>query len=991
MKSSKQVWVVSVLFSVFCIGMLMFSLNYTLTDDVFAVFLLALAGMVLFLRFVFIPKIYTYIRAHKSAWFLIFAGLCISATIFLVSEIRFRNYYNFHDIIVTITALGEKNEDSAATQVWIDQIYIDGAPLTLDELLPTNGWFIEENSMSGRNNLLSLYAQPAEITFPINPTSHLIVGFVHHNWSGFVRIDTGHYSVELDLFGALGYEAIIGHYIPIILDLSGIQSLQRVIFYALMANLIILLVFSAFYSHNFLKDLNNIQNERPLIMLITCLVFLLLVWNVNQHFSLSVLPDEFGYVATAAFLYGYDFSGPISLFYYYSYGFALILFPLFALFDDPILFLRATIIFNSIILSLVFPMAYAFGKRRAPKINNSLLLIISLCVSLFHANIVMARIIWVEAILIVVFWLLCILFSKTHKNSHSVHFVLIAFFLAYIYLLHQRALAVTLAGLLTIVLLKFFNKITRKQLITFFLVFLPITFIHYFYALTFIQQNIWLRTEDLANDYANMVARLMHMFTIEGFLSLFRGFIGQLFSFATATYLLGFIGIAFLAKSVILSTHKILQKRGTDVDVDSFVDIFILISFIISMGVSTLAMIRPVRLDHLVYERYIYYTMGPMLVIALLNMFFLQDKLGIVKRVMVFSMFTYFIASVAFFILILNFSGTLMAFFAPNAIGVSTYIVDGEINIHTAFAVASLISLILYSTLKMKEQYKILAITLVISLFIRDGVGMVNNNILPRSQNHYRAHEDIVQSIREKNNGNDVFFLPDMSVSSLFIQYHLWDIPIAPKRYIYDMPYDYLLLTSSLTNDLVNYYHISSRIPDVFFLRRGIVEPNPPLYSYVFDNDEFFFFTGFSSFEGTSRWSINGRSAIFMHLERSNYIVEINQHFGLPEQLLDEHDLYFEFYFNGNLISVLGNDEIKHSQKIRLYIPDYYVLEGLNKLEIVYDPWSPLEVIDGSTDSRWLGLSISEVMVLRQWNNMFNHEIRHLRPRTMQVINVTRL
>ena len=48
-----------------------------------------------------------------------------------------------------------------------------------------------------------------------------------------------------------------------------------------------------------------------------------------------ILPDEFGYWAQAAAMTGRDWSGTVSQFSWYSFGYGLLMFPFMAVIQDP--------------------------------------------------------------------------------------------------------------------------------------------------------------------------------------------------------------------------------------------------------------------------------------------------------------------------------------------------------------------------------------------------------------------------------------------------------------------------------------------------------------------------------------------------------------------------------------------------------------------------------------------------------------------------------
>lgn len=555
---------------------------------------------------------------------------------------------------------------------------------------------------------------------------------------------------------------------------------------------------------------------------ITILLFSIFSWNINQHFGIVVIGDELGYLAHAAHWYGFDFSGVMHTAGYWSYGYSLILFPLFLLFNDPILILRTAVILNCIILSLVFPLVYSFGKNRIPNASKSLLITISISTSLFHANIVMARIIWPEALLIFIFWLLCCILQKINKSSHIAKFILLGFLLGYVYVVHSRAFTITISGIIVLILMKIFSKITFKQLFIVVGIVIPIYLLDSYVA-DIMKEAIWLRTTGLGTDFSGMMNALLRSLTNDGFLLILRSFIGHLISFGASTYLMGFIGVILLFKNVILNFNDIyINKNSSEYKItntDVFVDLFILIPFLLTIGLSILILNPPERLEWIIHERYLYSLTGPILFIALINLFFQQKK-----HIDIFSTKKFVTIIVSFFIMCLILALSIRdfdqtSFSSINQVGVGGYFRNGELSIVLLFTVTILVSIILFITSKMQKKYHLLTVALLTIFFIVRGTVVVSNEILVGSQFTYQRYNIIAQTIRDYSNGLPVFHMPDVHWSSFYIQFFMMDVPMTLTDSIPVAKNDHLLLTMQVEPDLLSYYEIYSSVSNITILR----------------------------------------------------------------------------------------------------------------------------------------------------------------------------
>lgn len=99
---------------------------------------------------------------------------------------------------IEVTALGEKNIQSAGSEVWLTKIILDGIEQSLDEIPLPEGWFYKEG-------VLVSYPSETPYTFHITlPGAETIeLWFLEHPWSGKVRvIENGNASSEYDLYGS---------------------------------------------------------------------------------------------------------------------------------------------------------------------------------------------------------------------------------------------------------------------------------------------------------------------------------------------------------------------------------------------------------------------------------------------------------------------------------------------------------------------------------------------------------------------------------------------------------------------------------------------------------------------------------------------------------------------------------------------------------------------------------------------------------------------
>ena len=105
---------------------------------------------------------------------------------------------------ITITATGEKNEASHASEVWVSLI-VDGSPLSLQRFA-NESWEATENGTT-------LFSRYGSFTVEEIRFSSLLLSFASHEWAGIVEITTPSGTQRHDLYniGTDIYEVEILH------------------------------------------------------------------------------------------------------------------------------------------------------------------------------------------------------------------------------------------------------------------------------------------------------------------------------------------------------------------------------------------------------------------------------------------------------------------------------------------------------------------------------------------------------------------------------------------------------------------------------------------------------------------------------------------------------------------------------------------------------------------------------------------------------------
>lgn len=209
-----------------------------------------------------------------------------------------------------------------------------------------------------------------------------------------------------------------------------------------------------------INDSIGIQNETKILTLLTIIVFLTHIIFVNDTGIIYILGDEYGYWANAAYFAGYDWSATVSKIPYYSYGYSLLLVPLFKIFVNTSTMYKVAVIMNGIMGSISFLLCYDIAKKLLKNCNINIILSISFFISMYPTYILYSHITMSECLLMLLFWILSWCFVDLSNETSIYKFVVIGVISSYIYIVHQRTLGILIASITVAFIMKILKKIT---------------------------------------------------------------------------------------------------------------------------------------------------------------------------------------------------------------------------------------------------------------------------------------------------------------------------------------------------------------------------------------------------------------------------------------------------------------------------------------------------------------------------------------------------
>jgi len=365
-----------------------------------------------------------------------------------------------------------------------------------------------------------------------------------------------------------------------------------------------------------LKNRNKIESIILLLYSIVIgVVFLGYLGNVSGIF---VINDEFGYWGIAAQIAGKDWTNLLSTTPYYSYGYSLLLVPLFLLNLSPVVMYQVAIAFNAVFILGSFYLAYSCGRKLFPKISAVLMLTICLVITFYTNNILQAQIAWSETLLYFMYWLLFWLLLHmidTPKLGNMIGIVICSFCL---YIVHQRSIGVVLSvGI--VMLMLFVSSGVEKRKILYIILSVAILFLLHGVIKNHITSQVF-TTKELVqmNDYSGQMGKLKVIFgSWHGFSEFLRSIGGKFYYLGVSTFLLAYSSAWYLGGKSWLCLQSFVLSKGRELDRKKLASLFVFLSFGATFLVNAISMNSSTgRLDLLVYGRYIEFAIGPVLLIG---------------------------------------------------------------------------------------------------------------------------------------------------------------------------------------------------------------------------------------------------------------------------------------------------------------------------------------------------------------------------------------
>lgn len=369
------------------------------------------------------------------------------------------------------------------------------------------------------------------------------------------------------------------------------------------------------------------------------LIFTACLWDVGSLERIRVVDDGFCYWGIAATLSGYDWIDLISGCAYYSYGYSIVLIPLFWLYRLGIsmtVLYRISIVLNAFFLIGIYFMTLYMLKELFKEFPDVLKHIIGFFVTLYIGNVAQMGLAWSETFLCFMFWCVIVCLYRVLRKPGYGNLLGLAASSAALFAIHMRSIGVLIAVIL--IILCFF--ITHRKEINKKYIIYTIGISAFFCCMVlvmkgYVSNNIYLgNAESSTNNVQAGISRVGRLFSINGLMDFAVSVIGKLYYISSATFMLAVIGALAALISIICSLRKKeSMARREKWQKKEWMTVFFLLSLLAEVGIEALfqcySFFRVAgavgRDDALAFGRYADFVIGPMLILGVWTVYNLRE------------------------------------------------------------------------------------------------------------------------------------------------------------------------------------------------------------------------------------------------------------------------------------------------------------------------------------------------------------------------------
>ncbi len=333
------------------------------------------------------------------------------------------------------------------------------------------------------------------------------------------------------------------------------------------------------------------------------ILFAFWAFGIGSTYGFSIFPDEFAYWSYAARLAGYDWSDVTALAPYYSYGYSLILIPIFVFCKDAVTAYRIAVSINFLFLFLAMVALAGTMKRMMPDKKMPIVLFSALTV-LLPCNLFYTQMTLTEVFLVALYIAAGSVLYRYLENNRLSTLLLLMLILIYLYTVHMRTVGVLLAAMIVVTIHIFLRGDKRWHVLAALGAALAL-----FAAADFLKQQAFVYVygginQELvaANDYSGQMEKIRSVLSLEGFYDLLISLAGKVLYLGLATWGLFYWGIYGMVRQAFALLRNI--KKHVSAKPQQFFAVFVLLTVAAQIVIGTIYLLTLGEIGDYTYGRY---------------------------------------------------------------------------------------------------------------------------------------------------------------------------------------------------------------------------------------------------------------------------------------------------------------------------------------------------------------------------------------------------
>lgn len=364
-----------------------------------------------------------------------------------------------------------------------------------------------------------------------------------------------------------------------------------------------------------------IRKETIMYILFVIAILIMRLWNISDLNGPILFDDEIGYWSHAANLAGLSWTEVVHS--WYSYGYSILLMPLFWITHNMKILYRIAIVLNALMGAVAFALGKAIIQEIDEQCDEITSMVISFTAVCYSAYIFQSNIAWSETF--VYTWFMLIVWSaiKFFKRRTRVNTILFTVECSFLYIIHNRCIVIFIAYAIVLCYMVIKRKIDWKKVVMAFAIIAGIMSLNIIIKAR-LSEMVWETSNGFTgNNLATHSSKVNLLFYLDGLKALLCSLFGKLWYLLTSTLMLAYFGGSYIVKRFI-SGIQAQKKNETD---DTYLFFLFLILFICgTIAVATIVMIpgavdytQKTRLDVYFYGRYSEIVSGVLILFGLVD------------------------------------------------------------------------------------------------------------------------------------------------------------------------------------------------------------------------------------------------------------------------------------------------------------------------------------------------------------------------------------